>query len=64
MDGSYGLYLVYGLVTKSVSVKQKNHRSAARYQAWQHDEGEEETIKRMAEKKKRHIGRFKLFLHK
>ena len=32
-------------------LKQKNHRSAARYQAWQH-EGEEEAIKRMAEKKK------------
>ena len=44
-------------------LKQKNHHSAARYQAWQHDEGEEEAIKRMAEKKK-HIGRFKLFLHK
>ena len=33
-------------------LKQKNHHSAARYQAWQHDEGEEEAIKRMAEKKK------------
>ena len=31
-------------------LKQKNH-SAARYQAWQHDEGEE-VIKRMAKKKK------------
>ena len=45
-------------------LKQKNHHSAARYQAWQHDEGEEEAIKRMAKKKERHIGRFKLFLHK
>ena len=35
-------------------LKQKNHHSAARYQAWQHDEGEEEAIKRMAKKRKTH----------
>ena len=41
----------------------KTQDSAAREQACQHGEQEEEATKHKAEKKDEHMGRFKLFLH-